>query len=219
MAIQERLGLDIDLVYSLDAAGVMAMTQDDPETSERLLQRALTARDKLKMRPAATLQNLAELRSAQGRIREARELIGRSLAAASGGLGEGYAREVEARILLAAGDLDGADRALAQARTLTGERMTEQLELDGARVLLARGRARQAMAMAQRARTSADQHGALATRIDADGVLGAAELRAHIADGEPRMTRAIQEAAARGYALLSRQLIELHGRALGGASD
>jgi tetratricopeptide (TPR) repeat protein len=210
MAIQERMGLDLDLVYSLDTAGVMAMTEDDLGTAERLLQRALAARDRLKMAPVATLQNLAELRWAQGRVREARELIGRSLAAAHGGLDEGYAHEVEVRILLAAGDPEGADRALAQARKLTGGRVTEQLDLDAARVLLARGRTRQAIAMAQRARASADQLGVLATRIDADGVLGAAELRARIAGGEPHMRRAIQEAAARGYALMSRQLLELH---------
>ena len=212
MGIQERLGLELDLIYSLDAAGVIAMTQDDPATAERLLLRALELREKVKLKKVATLQNLAEVRMVQGRLDAARELIGQSLAAASGGLDEGYAREVESRILLQAGDLDGAERAVARARELTGGRSRAQLDTDAARILTARKRPRQALVLAEQARAWADERAAVALRINAEAALGEAEMTAGVRTGPERLSRAATEAATRGYLLMSRQFKELHAR-------
>jgi tetratricopeptide (TPR) repeat protein len=212
MAMQERRGEELDLAYSLDCAAIMALEQDDLATADRLLARALALREKLKMKAVATLQNMAEVRLVQGRLDDARALITRSLAGATGGLDEGYAREVELRILLQAGDLDGAARALARSRELTGDRSRVILDMDEARLLVARGQARRAIALLHGAAARARKSGAITQRIAADAALGEAELAAGLPTGAERLLRAEREAAAHGFSLMARQAAEARMR-------
>ncbi|HKE16049.1 MAG TPA: protein kinase [Kofleriaceae bacterium] len=212
IAMQEKLGAELDLVYSLECASIMALERDDLETAEKLLTRALALREKLKLAPYSALQNLAEVRLTQKRFPEARELIARSLAASSGGLGEGYAHEVESRILFEAGDIDGAARALKRSRELTGGRTRDVLDIDEARVLVARGQARRAIALAEHARAAAARRGAFALRIAADAALGEAEMAAGMASGGERLDRAEKESAMRGYTLMARLIAEAHAQ-------
>ena len=217
MAMQERRGEELDLIYSLDCTAIMALEQDDLATADRLLTRALALREKLKVQPVATLQNMAEVRMVQGRLDDARALIARSLASTSGGLDEGYAREVEGRILFEAGDLDGAARALARSRELTGDRSRVILDLDEARILVARGQARPAIALLQRAVGGASKSGAITQRIAVEGALGEAELAAGVAGGADRLLRAEREAAARGFSLMARKLAEVRTKRVAGS--
>jgi Tfp pilus assembly protein PilF len=212
-SMQERSGQELDLVFSLDCAGVMALEQDDPDAAEKLFQRALALREKLKMKKAATLQNLAEVRLVRRRFAEARAFIAQSLTAATGGLDEGFAREIEMRILLESGDLDGAARALARSRALTGERSRVSLDIDEARLLVARGRPRAALAMLPAALARARKRGALAIRIAVDAATGEAELAAGIPSGDARLAGVEKEAAAHGYVLMARLAAELRAKA------
>jgi eukaryotic-like serine/threonine-protein kinase len=212
MAVQERRGEELDLVFSLDCAGIMALEQDDTDAAEKLFQRALALRDKLTMKKVATLQNLAEVRLIRRQLDEARRVIGESLTAATaGGLDEGFAREVESRILLEARDFDGAARALARARELTGERMRVPLDVDEARLLVARGQPRRAMAMMPAAIAHARKNGAVALRMAAEAALGEAEVAAGVKSGAARLAAIEKEASSRGYALTARLVAELRG--------
>ncbi|HYU15990.1 MAG TPA: hypothetical protein VEL05_07970, partial [Candidatus Acidoferrum sp.] len=146
------------------------------------------------------------------RLGEAREVIAESLAETTGGLDEGFAREVELRILFEGGDLAGATRALARARELGGQRTRVILDIDEARILVARGQPRRAMALLGGALEHARKNGALGQRMEAETALGEAELAAGLKSGARRLAAVEREAAAHGFAHLAREAAELRAR-------
>ncbi|HTE52291.1 MAG TPA: protein kinase [Kofleriaceae bacterium] len=210
MAMQERRGEKLDLVFSLDCAAIMALEQDDPDAAEKLLVRALALRDELKTKKVASLQNLSEVRLVQRRIDEAKAVMAQSIAAAApGSLDEGFAREVEMRILLEAGDLDGAARALARSREITGDRMRLPLDVDQARLFTARGQPRKALAMVPAAMVQARKTGAMAMRMAVEAAQGEAEMALGSKAGAERLAAIEKEASAHGYALMARLVAEV----------
>jgi serine/threonine protein kinase len=209
VAMQEKRDNKFDLFYALNCAGLLALEQDDLDAAEKLLVRAHALGKELGMHDGRSLKNLADVRAAQGRFGEARELVARAMAGTEpGSLDEGFVRQTEAEIALESGDLAGAVRALARARSLAEERSRTFLDIQEARLWTARGRPRGALALLGPALAESRRRGAVHERMMVEAAQAQAELAAGSPGGAEHLDAVKKEATARGYALLARALGE-----------
>jgi eukaryotic-like serine/threonine-protein kinase len=215
LALSRKLEMQQSESYTLAAMGELALWEDDLPTARRLHQSAIEIRQKAQDKIAISQSQvmMANLALEEGKTAEAEKRAREAIAIfakENGAEDEALAQETLARALLIMGRNGDASAALSRARSLTKESHTLGLlgaiAASEARLLMAQGKAPDAVTRAREATAIAQKSQIVAGILDAQLVLARAEAnRGRTAEAQALRAAAGEQARKHGLRLLARK--------------